>query len=98
LHVCRYQLETNSGFCWDMTGKVDRIGRKGRMMAESCEFLDKCAFFSNYHGNAEVIKQGWIRRYCEDQAKSAECERRKIRERTGVPPAANISPDGWLVR
>ncbi|OFW61867.1 MAG: hypothetical protein A2133_02640 [Actinobacteria bacterium RBG_16_64_13] len=66
-------------------------------MPDTCEFLDKCRFFSNYKDNAEVIKQGWVKQYCEDTAKSTQCERRKIRERTGVPPVDNITPQGWLL-
>jgi hypothetical protein len=66
-------------------------------MAEQCEFLDKCGFFLNYSGNTEVIKQGWIRMYCEDQQKARQCERRKIREQTGQPPADNMCPTGKLL-
>ncbi len=63
-------------------------------MSAPCEFLDKCGFFLNYMGNTEVIKQGWIRMYCENQEKSKQCERRKVREHTGRPPADNMCPTG----
>jgi hypothetical protein len=66
-------------------------------MAEQCEFLDKCGFFLNYSGSTEVIKQGWVRMYCEDKEKSKQCERRKIREQTGQPPADNMCPTGKLL-
>jgi len=66
-------------------------------MSESCEFLDRCGFFLNYKGNTEVIKQGWIRMYCENQEKSMQCERRKIREQTGQPPADNMCPTGKVL-
>jgi hypothetical protein len=66
-------------------------------MPDNCEYLDKCGFFLNYRGNTEVIKQGWVRMYCESLEKSKQCERRKIREQTGQPPADNMSPTGKLL-
>ena len=66
-------------------------------MSEACEFLDRCGFFLNYRGNTEVIKQGWIRMYCENQGKSKQCERRKVREETGQPPADNMCPTGRVL-
>ena len=66
-------------------------------MPEPCEFLDKCGFFLNYRGNTEVVKQGWIRLFCEDQVKSEQCARKKVRKQTGQPPADNMSPTGDLL-
>jgi hypothetical protein len=63
-------------------------------MAGKCELLDKCGFFKNYKGNTEVIKQGWIKMFCEDQTKSERCERKKIRKQTGQPPADNMFLQG----
>ena len=66
-------------------------------MSEPCEFLDKCGFFLNYRGNTEVVKQGWIRLFCEDQVKSEQSARKKVRKQTGQPPADNMSPTGDLL-
>jgi len=66
-------------------------------VSEPCEFLDKCGFFLNYRGNTEVVKQGWIRLFCADQAQSDECARKKVRKQTGQPPADNMSPTGDLL-
>lgn len=63
-------------------------------MAEKCEFLDKCGFFLNFKGNSEVIKQGWIKLYCENRKKSEECARKKYRKEKGTPPPDNMSPTG----
>jgi hypothetical protein len=67
-------------------------------MIESCEMLEKCGFFRNFQGNAEVIKKGWIRSFCESKEKSAECKRKKIRQKTGQPPADNITPTGMILQ
>ncbi len=64
---------------------------------ETCELLSKCGFFNNYKGNSETIKQGWIKMFCEDKAKSERCERKKIRQATGKPPADNMSPTGKVL-
>jgi len=66
-------------------------------MPDNCEYLDKCGFFLNYRGNTEVIKQGWVRMYCESEDKSKQCARRKVREQTGQPPADNMCPTGKLL-
>lgn len=66
-------------------------------MAEQCELLEKCGFFKNYNGNMEVIKQGWIRIYCDNREKSERCERKKIRQQTGQPPADNMTPTGKMI-
>lgn len=63
-------------------------------MKQPCELLEKCGFFLNFTSNLEVIRQGWVRLYCEDREKSELCERKKIRNRTGVPPADNMAPTG----
>lgn len=66
-------------------------------MSEPCEFLEKCGLFLNHQGNTEVIKQGWIHLYCEDQEKSEKCERKTVRKETGKPPIDNMSPTGDLL-
>lgn len=70
---------------------------KGDVVSDKCELLEKCGFFLNYQGNSEVIKKGWIRMFCESKAKSETCERKKIRMKTGKPPADNMTPSGKLL-
>ena len=66
----------------------------GVFMSEKCELLDNCGFFNNYKGNSEVVKNGWIRMFCESKEKSINCARKKIRMETGRPPADNMAPTG----
>jgi len=66
-------------------------------MSEKCELLDKCGFFLNFKGNSEVVKQGWIKMFCNDLGKSEKCERKKIRSQTGKPPADNMTPTGKML-
>jgi len=61
---------------------------------EKCELLDKCGFFKNYQGNSEVVKNAWIKMYCEEKSASEKCDRKKYRKKHGVPPADNMSPTG----
>jgi hypothetical protein len=65
-------------------------------MAEKCELLEKCGFFQNFKLNSDVVKNGWISLYCEDQVKAEKCERKKIRKATGKPPADNMAPTGTI--
>jgi hypothetical protein len=67
-------------------------------MQEKCELLETCRFFKNYVGNTEAIIQGWISIFCHDKGKSESCERKKMRKRTGNPPADNMSPSGRLLK
>ena len=66
-------------------------------MAEQCEYLETCGFFQNYSGSTEVIKEGWVKMYCDDRDKAKQCERLKIREQTGKPPVDNMCPTGKLL-
>ena len=66
-------------------------------MSEKCVLLDTCGFFLNFQGNSEVVKQGWIRNYCESREKSERCERKKIRKETGQPPPDNMAPTGTML-
>lgn len=66
-------------------------------MLDQCEMLGKCGFFTNFKGNSEVIKQGWVKTYCENHSKSSKCERKKIRAQTGKPPADHMAPTGKLL-
>lgn len=64
---------------------------------EKCELLEKCGFFLNFKGNPDVIKQGWIRMFCESKEKSEKCERKKKRKQTGMAPADNMAPTGKML-
>ena len=66
-------------------------------MSQKCELLEKCGFFLNFKRNSEVVKQGWIRAFCENLDKSEKCERKKTRKRTGKPPADNMAPTGKML-
>jgi len=66
-------------------------------MPENCELLEKCGFFLNFKKNSEVVKQGWIRSFCESKEKSEKCERKKVRTQTGKPPADNMAPTGKML-
>lgn len=66
-------------------------------MQEKCELLEKCGFFQNFIGNSEVLKQGWVKMFCENKEKSEQCERKKERKKTGVPPADNMAPTGKML-
>jgi hypothetical protein len=66
-------------------------------MSEECELLDKCGFFLNFGKDSEVVKQGWIRTFCENRERSEGCKRKQIRKQTGKPPADNMSPSGTLL-
>jgi hypothetical protein len=66
-------------------------------MAEKCELLDRCGFFLNYKGNTEVVKEGWIRLFCQSLERAEKCERKKIRRQTGKPPPDNMAPTGQML-
>ncbi|HEY3347295.1 MAG TPA: hypothetical protein VGK71_06700 [Nitrospirota bacterium] len=70
----------------------------GENNEKSCEFLPKCGFFLNFKANAEVIKQGWARMYCQTGEKAAKCMRKKLREETGQAPPDNMAPTGDIIR
>ena len=71
--------------------------RKEKKMSEKCPLLEKCGFFKTFAGNSEVIQKGWVSLYCENLEKSEKCERKKIRQQTGKPPADNMAPNGQIL-
>jgi hypothetical protein len=73
------------------------MGRLVAFMNETCELLDKCGFFKNFKGNSEVMKNNWIKMFCEDVRLSQDCQRKKIRAQTGNPPVDNMSPTGKIL-
>lgn len=66
-------------------------------MSKQCEYLESCGFFLRFQGNREVIKKGWINRFCRDKEASEECARKKHRSQTNSPPPDNMSPSGRLL-
>lgn len=64
---------------------------------ESCKFLTECGFFNNFQGYPEVIKEGWIRMYCNNMEKSETCSRKIYRLEHGTPPVENMSPTGKFI-
>jgi hypothetical protein len=69
----------------------------GFAMLESCENLYGCSFFQDFQGNSDVVKQGWIKMFCEDNAKSEKCKRKQLKRDTGKPPPPNMSPTGTML-
>jgi hypothetical protein len=59
--------------------------------------LEKCGFFRNFKGNSEVVTEGWIKKFCENQEKSERCARKKYRKMNGKPPADNMTPTGKII-
>jgi hypothetical protein len=63
-------------------------------MTKKCQFITQCGFFLNFSTNVETIREAWTKLYCDDLEVSELCERKKIRLRTGDPPADNMAPTG----
>jgi hypothetical protein len=51
----------------------------------------------NYKGNSEVMKNNWVKMFCEDKVSSDSCARKKVRAQTGNPPVDNMSPTGKIL-
>jgi hypothetical protein len=66
-------------------------------MSEKCERVEKCGFFSNYEGNSQVMKAGWIKMFCTNFKNSAECKRKAVFLKTGHPPPDNMAPTGKML-
>jgi hypothetical protein len=69
----------------------------GRDMQKNCENPVKCHFFEDFKGNSEVVKEGWIRHFCESKEKSEKGERKKVGRQTGKPPLDNMAPTGKML-
>ncbi len=63
----------------------------------NCENLEKCGFFLNFKGNTEVIREGWIKNYCESHEKSERCRRKLYKQSHGKSPADNMTPTGKII-
>ncbi len=81
----------------DLARRLNSLADRYGGTAKRCELLDRCGFFASFKNHSEVEKQGWIKRYCENYVKSANCERKKIRRKTGQPPADNMAPNGKML-
>jgi len=62
----------------------------------NCELLDKCGFFRKHQESQNMACRSFIRSYCTG-LKMADCERKKIREKTGVAPDDDMMPTGQLI-
>jgi hypothetical protein len=66
-------------------------------MEEKCEHLENCGFFLNFQHNTEVVREGWIKLFCNNKKSAEKCQRRRIRNQTGKPPADNMAPTGRIL-
>jgi hypothetical protein len=66
-------------------------------MSEPCENLSSCPFFKEFKGNPDVVKNRWIKLFCEDKSKSEHCERKKLKKATGKAPPASMAPTGRIL-
>jgi hypothetical protein len=65
-------------------------------MSIQCEFFEKCGFLHEYEGNNEVVTQAWMHLYCEDKAKSEDCERKKAYKK-GESLSDKMAPTGSVL-
>lgn len=65
-------------------------------MNKKCELINTCGFFANYLAHFEVVKEKWVKLYCDSKVTSDLCERKKIRNQTGKPPEDRMAPTGKL--
>lgn len=66
-------------------------------MKQKCQNLEMCGFFKNFSANSQVVKNGWIKLYCDDLEKSENCARKQFRKNNGKSPADNITPTGKML-
>ena len=62
-----------------------------------CEQIQTCKFYTNFHENPEVVKQGWIISFCSYKRRSEKCERKKQLKETGTEPPDNVAPTGTIM-
>lgn len=62
---------------------------------DCCELLEKCSYFQKYN---KIVNEMYIMTFCSDKEKSKECYRKKIRNETGTPPPANVTPTGKILK
>jgi len=66
-------------------------------MPDQCGHLETRGFFQSYRIQSEVVKQTWIQMFCMSKQGSQNCERRRKRAETGMPPVDNKTPTGVLL-
>ena len=59
-----------------------------------CELMATCEFFQKLSTDYQVVKQGWIMRYCLSAPDSERCARKIFRKARGHPPPVNLTPGG----
>ncbi len=62
-----------------------------------CELMTKCAFFKKLSTDYQVVKQGWIVRYCMSAPDSERCARKMFLRVEGHPPPVNMTPGGDFI-
>ena len=66
-------------------------------MNNQCENLEICGFFINFKEHSEVVKNAWIRIFCENLEMSELCERKIFKKKNGRIPPDNMAPTGKLM-
>lgn len=66
-------------------------------MGELCDRFSTCGYFQQFKQAGDKVNSIWIRIFCEQPAKSAECARKKHFLATGTPPPHNLTPTGRLL-
>jgi hypothetical protein len=59
-----------------------------------CEMMPQCEFFKKLSSDYQVVKQGWIVRYCLSASDSERCARKIFRKAEGHLPPVNMTPGG----
>ncbi len=60
----------------------------------TCERIGVCEFFQTLTEEYQVVKQGWIVRYCLSKKDSERCARKIFLKAHGRRPPANMTPGG----
>jgi hypothetical protein len=67
----------------------------GDMMGE-CKQLASCGFYKKYHNSRELLRLGFILKYCHGP-KMDECKRKAYREIRGHTPPDEMMPNGFVM-
>lgn len=65
-------------------------------MVETCELLEGCGFFAKYSESKKEECLGFIKEYCIGEKKD-ECQRKAFKEKNGISPDDNMTPNGYMV-
>ena len=62
-----------------------------------CPNLEKCGFFKKYADTKSLAIKGFVAMYCKSP-KQDECQRKKYKEKNGVPPTDDMMPNGGMIK